>query len=383
VRNTTLYKLAGPKTFRRASTALLKKRFVLDGKIVTKGWGTNLQNLEKGARKIYHPDGFKPEMKERLLWYLKTGDTDIFTEEELQSIRVFLQCDQSGAEALIVAYECYAGDYRKLFENNIKPHVYVAMKLFKDIWTRKMKERGGLIEDFNIETISSTPIPLLKTNPFWKDLDLLIKSSDNWPLSERYYYFAKQTCHSANYDIQKNTFILNVLEKSGGKVVIPAEEGERFLLTYRALFPEIPERNQRIAKQVKETRVLYNMFGHPYQVTNWNIDERDLKEYYAWGPQSTVGEITRTAFCDLYEFIRDNKKPYDILADTHDSYLVQCPLHYAIECKKSMQTFMAQPFESPVDGAKFRMKSEVNIGFNWSPKKDDNVLGLQEPDWLK
>jgi hypothetical protein len=383
VRNTCLYKLAGPKTFRRSSTGLLEKKFILDGKIVEKAWGTNLQNLEKSIRGIYYPDGFSEALTEKCLYWLKTGETDIFTPSELECLRVFLQADQSGAEALVVAYECWAGDYRKLFENNVKPHVYVAMKLFKDIWTRKMKEKGGLIEDFDIESISSTSIPQLKLNPFWKDLDLLIKSSDNWPLSERYYYFAKQTCHSANYDIQTNTFQLNVLEKSGGKVNIPHKEAERFLITYRSLFPEIPERNQAIERQVREHRMLFNLFGHPYIITDWHLEDRNMKEYYAWSAQSTVGEITRTAYCNLYEYIRDSHLYWDILADTHDSYLSQCPLVDIEICAKKMQEFLGQEFSSPVDGARFKMKSEVNIGFNWGPKKDTNPLGLQELEWMK
>lgn len=384
MRNTTQYALAGPKTFRRASRALLPKKFVLDSKTVTKGWGTNLQNIEKSARIIYHPDGFTPTLTEKCSYWLKTGDTEVFTQEELFTLRVFLQCDQSGAEALCVAYACEVGDYRKLFENNVKPHVYVAMKLFKDIWTKKLKEQGGLIEDFDIEMIASTAIPLLKQNPFWKDLDLLIKSSDNWSLTERYYYLAKQTVHSANYDIQAQTFRMNILEKSGGKIAISKEESERFLVTYRSLFPEIPELNRRIKQQVEMTRMLFNMHGHPYIITDWHLDDSSMKEYYAWTHQSTVGEITRIAFSRLQEWIEQEKKNFDILADTHDSYLVQCPLTEVKLCKSKMQEFMNQELISPFDGVKFRMKSEVNIGFSWNPHKEGNpnCTGLRELKWL-
>ncbi len=339
-----------------------------------------MQNIQKDKRGIYYPDGFNPHnpaLVEKCKFFLKTGDTDVFTELELINLRVMAQCDQSGAEALIVAYDSEPKDYRQLFIHGVKPHVFVAMKLFKEVWAKKLEKLQG----FNIEVFDRTPIALLKQNPFWKDLDSLIKSTDNWAAHERYYYLAKQTCHSANYGIEAQTFRMNILEKSGGKISISIESADKFLKMYRSLFPEIVESNYRIEHQVEQTRILYNMFGHPYQITDYHLDK--MKEYYAWPRQSTVGEITRTAYCDLQEYIVSEHKQWDLLGDCHDSYLSQCPLFEIKELKKKKQEFMNIGFTSPVDGAPFRMKSEVNIGFNWGPyKKETNELGMQECGWL-
>lgn len=362
-RNSTQYALAGPVTFRRASRKILGT------------YGTNLQNIEKSMRALYIPDGFTKELESKCKFWLETNDLSIFTEEELFKLRVMLQVDQAGAEALIVAYDCTAGDYRLLFENNVKPHVYVALKLFKDIWPKKAKELSGM--DIDIDLLDKTPIPLLKKNPDWKELDKIIKDSDNWQISERYYYLAKQTCHSANYDIQWAKFIMNILEKSGGKIVLDREQGMHFLNTYRALFPEIPARCERVRRQVDQTKMLFNLHGHPYIITNYNILENTYKEFYAWSPQSTVGEITRIAFCQLQEYIESENKKWDVLADTHDSYLVQCPLTDVQDCSKKMQEFMNQELISPVDGTKFRMRSECQYGFNWSNNSEYNPLGLR------
>lgn len=372
-RNSTTYKHT-PKTFRRSSTKMIN------------GAGVNMQNIEKEKRGIYHSDGFNPHnpaLVEKCLFYLKTGDTDVFTEYELLTIRLLLQADQSGAEALIVAYDSKPADYRQLFIHNVKPHVYVAMKLFKEVWSKRLNTLSG----FDIDTFDRTPIALLKQNPYWKDLDSIIKASDNWPISERYYYLAKQTCHSANYGIEAQTFRMNILEKSGGKIVISFKDAVKFLAIYRALFPEIVESNMRIAEQVERTAILYNMFGHPYCITDYKPDK--MKEYYAWPRQSTVAEITRTAFCDLQEYIEAQHKSWDILGDCHDSYLAQCPLYEVKDCKKKMQEYLNIELTSPVDGVKFRMKSEVNGGFNWSPAKDfvagvyqTNPTGLQDFNWV-
>jgi hypothetical protein len=370
MRLSTTYKLAGPKTFRRSSTKILGR------------WGTNVQNFEKSIRIICEPDGYQKESDEKCLHWLKTGETGHFTQEELEILRVFVQTDQAGAEALIVAYECDAADYRQLFIHNVKPHVYVAMKLFKDIWTKKMKEYGGLIEDFDIDILCATPIAKLKQNSSWRDLDLLIKSSDNWPLTERYYYLAKQTVHSSNYGIRWSNFIMNVLEKSGGKIVLTPTQGKYFLETYHSLFPEIEERNRRIGRQVEQGRMLFNIFGFPYTITDYNILDTKLKEYFAWSAQSSVGEITRIAVSRMQEFIEDRRKKWDFMVDCHDSMLHQCPIYEVQECIAKQKETMNQKLISPNDGSTFFMKSECNVGFNWSSYKPEvNELGLRELTW--
>jgi hypothetical protein len=372
MRNSTDYKLGSTKTFRRASKKILNL------------WGTNLQNIKKQMREMYQSDNLTntEEQKSKLIYWLQSGDTKIFTEQELKDIKVFLQVDQSGAEALIVAYDSPPGQYRQLFINNIKPHVYVGLKLFIDVWPRKAKEHNLLLTEDDLARINLSSIDTLKSNPNWREVDLLIKDSDNWPITERYYYLAKQTCHSCNYDIQGPRFRMNVLEKSGGKIVLTKEESERFPMEYRGLFPEIPEGNRLIKQQIDKHHILYNTLGFPYQITQYDITDHQYKEYYAWPRQSTVAEITRIAFTNLQSYIEDMDNDWDILADTHDSYLLQCPLKDAQAAKEKMQKFMNQRLISPFDGTEFYMKSECQVGFNWAPKKETNPLGLQELKWL-
>jgi hypothetical protein len=339
IRDSTSWIISGTKSFRLASRKILHK------------YGGNLANIEKSLREIYVPDDGK----------------------------IFVQTDQGGAEALIMAYDCEPAAYRQLFIHGIKPHVYVAVHLFPYIWQKKMKEVIASGDTFDIATVIKTPIQALKSVPYWRELDLMIKDSDYWTTSERYYYFAKQTCHSANYDIQTQTFRMNVLEKSGGKIALPFEEAERFLLVYRSLFPEIPERNRRVARQARETRMLFNFFGEPYYISQYDFTENNLKEFYSWCPQSTVGEITNRAFAAMQNYIEAEKLDWDILINGHDSIVSQCPIEEVTECGKKQKEFIEQSFESPVDGAKFNMRSETQAGFNWAPfKKDKNPMGLKD-----
>jgi DNA polymerase I-like protein with 3'-5' exonuclease and polymerase domains len=342
MRDSTSWVISGTKTFRLGSRKILHK------------FGGNLQNIEKSMREIYIPDDGK----------------------------IFVQTDQSGAEALIVAYLCEAGSFRQLFLHGVKPHVYVALHVFKDVWKKKMKEKGITGDvPLDIDAICKTPIQALKSNPYWRDLDLLIKDSDNWSLAERYYYLAKQTCHSSNYGIEPPTFRMNILEKSGGKIVISKEDSEHFLRTYHGLFPEIQDWHRRMRSQVEKTRMLYNLHGHPYTITSHVILETGWKELFAWVPQSTVGMITNIAYAKMQSFIERNKLSWDLLTNCNDSYLLQCPMAEVQECALKAKEFMEQEFESPVDSVKFRMRSETQAGMNWAPAKIEqkkNLMGLKE-----
>ena len=348
LRDSCLWYVAGPKTFRLASRQIMPKKQEHNGKFKKVGFGGNLQNIEKGMREIYIPDEGK----------------------------IFVQTDQGGAEALIMSYDCEPGDYRQLFIHNVKPHVFVALHLFKDIWPKKMREHSMLGDiKLDMDAVLSTRISELKSIPYWRDLDLLIKDSDNWDVSQRYYYFAKQTCHSANYNIQKDTFRMNILDKSGGKIVIPPDEAERFLLVYRALFPEIPERNRRVRRQAEQTKMLFNMYGHPYHISQYWPSESNYKEYYSWCPQSTVGMITNIAFANMQSFIEDNNLDWDILINGHDSIVSQCPVAEVLDCAKKQKEFIEQSFESTLDHVPFKMKSDSMAGFNWAPKKEKIIDG--------
>jgi len=339
-RDSTNYVISGTKFFRLSSRAIFQT------------YGGNLQNKEKSMRQMYIADEGK----------------------------ALIQVDQSGAEALIVAYLCKPGNFRKLFECVIKPHCFVGLHLFKEVWQSEI-DKQGLDIKCNIEELCQTLIEDLKKNPWWKDIDKLIKSSDNWPPQRRFYYIAKQVCHSSNYGIKAGMFCLNTLEKSKGKVVLRKDQAETFLTMYHELFPEIRDWHSRVEQQVKSTRILYNLLGNPITFTGDLETESALKECYSCIPQSTVAMITRTALSGLQEFIENNSKDWDILADTHDSILCQAPIHEANDCCIIMKQFIEQKLKSSYDGAEFYMRSEGAIGNNWAPFHPvNNPEGLKSID---
>jgi hypothetical protein len=146
-RNSCSWVLGKTDTFRLAS----RKIFNI--------WGTNLQNPSKPICKIYVPDaGY-----------------------------IFVQVDQAGAEALVVAFLCRHGKFRDLFLNRIKSHVFVGLHLFREQFAAEL---GYALDPY----IPMGPKELI-ADPKWKEIEAIIKASDNWPSARRYYYMAKQVCH--------------------------------------------------------------------------------------------------------------------------------------------------------------------------------------------
>lgn len=329
-RNTCSWKLAGTDTFRLASKKLLRT------------WGTNIQNPSKRICQIYLADDGK----------------------------LLIQPDQSGAEALIVAYLCRKGLFRELFLQKIKSHVFVALHVFADKWQ-------ALLPHLNIKSFLETPIADLRKKEGWKELENLIKESDRWEASRRYYFIAKMICHASNYGMKSGMLQMHVLKKSESRVALTKLESETFLGTYHNLFPELHEWHKDTLDILKSTRTLRNLFGFPRYFNGFWNDEL-FKKAYAFVPQSTVGTITNIAFTNAQNYIEDNGKDWDLLNNKHDSILMQAPIDEVQEAGRVLKGFMEQDLMS-FRGEPFKMRSEVQFGTNWAPYDEHkNPLGMKE-----
>lgn len=329
-RVTCLYKIPGTETYRLSSTKVLDH------------FGTNLQNQEKNLGVIYVPDDGK----------------------------VFVQVDQSGAEALIVSYLCKHGNFRDLFLHNIKPHVYVALHVFANIWQERLPA-------LDVNKFVQSRISDLKNLEGWSELKDLIAESDNWPSAERYYYIGKMLCHASNYGMRASAFQLNVLDKSKGTIYLPRIECERLLGVYHNLFPEIQQWHVEVQTELRNTGVIRNLQGYPRVFCGLLTAEETWKEAYAFNPQSTVGTITNIAYAKLQAYIEATGKDWDLVSNKHDSYMVQCPFSEKEHAAHMMLQYICQTFTTP-RGETFTMKAEAQWGYNWSPQHEK-----KNPDGLR
>ncbi len=319
-RITCAYVITGTKTFRLSSRKLLGT------------FGTNTQNWNKKTRRlIVAPPGY-----------------------------TLVQVDQAGAEALVVAYIAPAGRFRDLFLNGIKSHTYVAVHLFREVWEAELGE--------SISDIINAPIAQVRTQKRWSELEKLIKKSDDNPPSRRYYYLAKQTCHSANYSIRAPRFVANILEKSEGQISLSVSMGERFLSVYHGLFPEIENGFQAyVVAQLQTRKELRNLFGYPRRFYGQVTSDTVKKDAFSWIPQSTVGCITCRADSELQAEIDSNPPetfPYEILQNGHDSLLLLTPLGTEVATAKRARAAMNQRMVNH-RGEEFFMRSEATSGPDW------------------
>lgn len=337
------YIVAGPKTFRRACRKLLSNK---KKSLPFANFGGNRQNIDNRMRMIWEADpGYR-----------------------------LINRDQSGADAKIVAYLCKHGKYRELFIHGVKPHLYLALKQHPDAWRNRFNRE-------QVDIALKTDIKDLQSLEFWKPLSKLIKDSDGWEAKHRYYYFGKKVGHAGNYGMAANKLVMVILEETQGEIVLSKVEGERWLTEYRIdLFPEIQRDFQfRTIRQAKEKYQLRNLLGFPFNITE-EIRDHEINDLLAWIPQSTVAGINERVFCDMQDYIEEHDKDWHLLAETHDSITGQAPEKEAEEYAKVLGDFYsAIELTSPVDGVKFNMGTECQIGYNWSKyDKDKNPRGLQD-----
>ena len=314
---TCSWAISGTETFRLASRKLMSV------------WGSNMQNWTKRQRKVVVPP---PGMK-------------------------FLQVDQAGAEALIVAYLCKRGKYRALFENRVKPHIYVAIGLFQKQFEAEL--------GFSLTDYVTLPIEQMVKLSKWPQVAECAAASDEWPGKRRFYFMAKKTCHSANYDIKWPTFRLSILQETEGQLVLTPDESKAFLSGYRTMFHEIPEWHLETAARVKSTRLLRNLFGYP-RIFTGPLDEQDLKKAYAFVPQSTVGTITNLTFTEVFNALAIEPRYRDcsVVQNNHDSVLVQGPEELMPELTKLVQGSMNRKLVNG-RGEEFQMKSSASVTDSW------------------
>ena len=311
-RYTSIFDVSGTKSFRLSAKQLF-------GEI-----GGNLQNMPEDMRSFMVADEGK----------------------------LLFQVDQSGAEALIVAYLAERGNYRELFDVGIKPHTYLALNIFID------KFRGKHPKDRYQFRKPSELIQL----PEWKDLNKFI-SKDESNVTE--YQLGKRIAHAKSYGMGPITFRKNVLQESQGEILLSTADCKHFLTMFERLFPEIIEWQERLKEQVIKNRVLYNLFGYPREFTGrWNMElEREALSYI---PQSTVGVITSLVFTDLERLSRTDLG-LDVLVNVHDAVVGQ---HYESEVERICHYTMdlvKRPLTAP-SGEVFHMKSEAMVGKTWKKK---------------
>lgn len=144
---------------------------------------------------------------------------------------------------------------------------------------------------------------------------------------------------------------------------------------YFSTFPAIPKLHEWVAKEVLERGHLVTPFGRK----RWFFgkrDERDtLKQAVAHMGQSMTADEMNHAMLALWRL-----NIVQILLQGHDSILIQYPEEVEDEVIPKALAAMRVPLELE-GGRSFVVPVEVQVGWNWGKKSEDNPLGLSKwPD---
>lgn len=296
------------------------------------------KSFRLSARKVFGDFGGNEQNRSELFrsFLVPPPDWDMF------------QVDQRGAEALVVAYLCEAGNYRELFEVGIKPHTYLALNIFPD------RFRGTYSRD---RYRFRRPRELAEL-PEWPELNTLISED---PAHEVPYKLGKKTAHAKNYNMGPDTFRKNVLKDSQGTIVLTFAEAKEYLLIFERLFPEVIEWQASIERQLADGRVLYNLFGFPRTFHGrWNAAL--VREALSYIPQSTIGCLNSMVFTDMAADTR-----WDMLVNAHDAVVGQSPKELTEEACRTAKKLIARPLTSP-RGEIFYMGADAMAGPSWAKK---------------
>ncbi len=303
------------------------------------GTGTNMQNLP-------------PEFKRFL-----TADPGC----------VFWEVDKRQAEWVVVAYCSGDKNMIEAVESDKDTHVHTATLIFQ-VEPEVILDESKLV---GYETDPERIKELRASDP------ILAKHCAGFPRTMSSRQCAKKSNHGFNYDEGPAKWsLMNEVELAEGKRVHEA---------YHRAYPGIRKWYEATKAQLSKDRTLTNCFGRKVRFMGpWDLDL--FKAAYSFVPQSTVVDSLNQGMVKIYaDAILCGKTGtnLDILAQVHDSILLQVPLknmHWDEEHYNLVQERVYQ-YISPAltyHNRTFKIETDSKMGFNWAGRSASNPLGMRE-----
>jgi DNA polymerase-1 len=297
------------------------------------GTGTNQQNLPQEFKKFLVADpGY-------VLW----------------------EVDKRQAEWVVVAYLTGDANMISVVESGMDAHIHTASLMFKcdkETIAKEAKLIGNNSDSDIIERLRT-------------EAGINVK----YPRTMSMRQCGKKSNHGLNYDEGPNTFaLLNELEQTEAKVIVEL---------YHSIYPGIRIWYESVKRQLQKDRSLTNCFGRKVRfMDSWGPDL--WKAAYSMLPQSTVVDSLNQGMCKVYadKWITQQLN-VDLLAQVHDSILMQVPIEVAYDAEKfNALKETVYDYVSPelcYNNRKFKLNTDSKMGLNWSGfHPDHNPDGMQE-----
>lgn len=309
------------------------------------GTGTNFQNLP-------------PEFKK----FLEADDG-----------YVFIEVDKRQAEWVAVAYLTGDANMIAAIEKGIDVHTHTASLMFgvdPDIIKYEHKLVGHTTDETQIAELRMGDLRIVQA---------MRDSKGQWPRTMSLRQCGKKSNHGLNYDEGPNGFaLINEIE---------IKEAKRIVDLYHEIYPGIRIWYESIKRQLQKDRILTNCFDRAVRFLDMWGDSL-WKSAYSMLPQSTIVDSLNGGMVRIYHdrsITGTEGLNLDILAQVHDSVLMQVPIN-AIRDRAVFEQLISTitDYTSPeltYSGRTFKIASDYKFGLNWGGHNDkNNPGGMQELD---
>lgn len=278
---------------------------------------------------------------------------------------VLWEIDKRQAEWVVVAYLTGDANMISVVEEGRDTHIHTASLMFgapAEVIELENKLVGNLTDPDRIIAIRSGD-------------EFLRKFAANFPRTMSARQCGKKSNHGLNYDEGYRKFaLINELEEA---------ESRRITTMYHDIYPGIKVWYESVKRQLQTDRSLTNCFGRKVRFMDaWGPDL--WKAAYSMLPQSSVVDSLNIGLANLYadEWLCTELN-IDVLAQVHDSILLQVPLEVArqpelfAKVRSSCYNYVSPPLT--YNGRTFKIATDSKMGFNWGGmSKDTNPLGMRE-----
>ena len=304
------------------------------------GTGTNFQNLPQDFKKfLVADDGY-----------------------------VFVEVDKRQAEWVVVAYATGDANMISAVEKGIDVHTHTASLMFHA--DPDLIKREGKLVGHNTDADYIRELRQDQLSEFY---------DAKWPRTMSLRQCGKKSNHGLNYDEGPNGFaLINEIE-------IP--EAKRIVALYHQIYPGIRLWYESIKRDLAKDRTLTNCFGRSVRfMGQWGDDL--WKSSYAMIPQSTVVDSLNDGMVRIHadeELCGTKGFNIDVLAQVHDSVLMQIPLEF-IKKEENFNLIRGKisDYTSPditYNARTFKIASDYKFGLNWGEAHHErNPDGMVEVD---
>lgn len=279
---------------------------------------------------------------------------------------VLIEVDKRQAEWVIVAYFANDANMISAIQKGLDVHSHTASLMFS-LPIELVKYEEKLIgHETNPEKIHAIRMA---------DETLKASYTSRWPRTMSLRQCGKKSNHGLNYDEGYVNFaLLNEMEQT---------EAKRIVAMYHDIYPSIRKSYEVIKRQLQVDRTLTNCFGRKVRfLGEWGNDL--WKSAYSMIPQSTVVDSLNQGMVKTYNDVSiTRERNVDILAQVHDSILMQVPIAVARN-KILFETFVEKVYDytSPTlsyNGNDFKIATDAKIGFNWGGQNNEtNPEGMRD-----